>query len=136
MLLSSRSAYRPAFGGPDSDGVSVFRTHETRPGGVPSLLRGGGVLLTSAASLIGACRFTTASPMPRWNIPSAELLITEHTKIHSRSPVRSSPRPPPPDGTRAASAFTLGFAPRSHPRRTPGRRRPGGHWTGSQPHQA
>jgi len=121
--------------GPDSVGVSVFRTRETRPGWVPSLLRGGGVLPTSAASLVGACRFPAASPIPRWNVPSAELLITEHAKIHSRSPVRPSPRPPPPDGTRAASAFPLGFAPRGYPR-TPGWGRSRGHWTGSHPHQS
>jgi hypothetical protein len=54
---------------PDSVEVPVFRTHETRPGWAPSLLRGGGVLPTSAASLIGACRFPTASPIPRWNLP-------------------------------------------------------------------
>jgi hypothetical protein len=97
--LSSRSAYRTARRRPDSVGVSVFRTHETRPGWVPSLPRGGGVLPTSAASLIGACRFTTASPLPRCNLPPAELLITEHTKIHSRSPVRPFPCPSFPGGT-------------------------------------
>src|SRR5829696_2350996 len=32
--------------------------------------------------------------------------------------------------------FPLGFAPRSHPRRTPGRERSIGHWTGSRPRQA
>ena len=85
--------------GPDSVGVSVFRTRETRPGWVPSLPRGGGVLPISAASLIGACRFTTASPLPRCNLPPAELLITEHTKIHFRSPVRPFPRPSFPGGT-------------------------------------
>jgi hypothetical protein len=85
--------------GLDSVGVSVFRTHEMRPGWVPSLLRGGGVLPTSAASLVGACRFAAASPIPRWNLPPAELLITEHAKIHLRSPVRPSPRPSFPGGT-------------------------------------
>ena len=88
-------------GGPDSVGVPMFRTHEMRPGWVPPLPRGGGVLPTSAASPIGACRFPTASPIPRCNLPPAELLITGHTKIHSRSPVRSSPRPSPPGGTGA-----------------------------------
>jgi len=87
--------------GPDSVGVPMFRTHELRPGWVPPLPRGGGVLPTGAASPIGACRFPTASPIPRWNLPPAELLITGHTKIHSRSPVRSSPRPSPPGGTGA-----------------------------------
>ena len=102
-------------GGPDSVGVPVFRTCETRPGWVPSLLRGGGVVPATATSMTGACRFTTASPVPRCNIPSARVGITKHTKIHSRSPVRSSPRPPSPDGTRMASAFPLGFAPHGHP---------------------
>ena len=52
-------------GGPDSVGVPMFRTHEMRPGWVPPLPRGGGVLPTGAASPIGACRFPTASPIPR-----------------------------------------------------------------------
>jgi len=43
---------------------------------------------------------------------------------------RSSPRPRPPDGTRAASASTPGFAPRSYPRRTPRRRQAITHWPG------
>ena len=83
----------------DPVGVSVFRTHEIRPGWVPSLPRDGGAFPTSLASLIGACRFSTASPVPRWNLPPAELLITRHTKIHLRSPVRSSPRPSSPGRT-------------------------------------
>jgi len=37
---SSRSAYRPTEHGPDPDGVSTFRTHELRPGWVPSIPRG------------------------------------------------------------------------------------------------
>ena len=89
----------PPADGRTLSGFSVFRTHETRPGWVPSLPRGGGVLPTSAASLIGACHFTTASPLPRCNLPPAELLITEHTKIHSRSPVRPFPCPSFPGGT-------------------------------------
>ena len=52
-------------GRPDSVGVPMFRTHEMRPGWVPPLPRGGGVLPTGAASPIGACRFPTASPIPR-----------------------------------------------------------------------
>ena len=51
--------------GPDSVGVSVFRTCETRPGWVPSLLRGGGVLPATATSVTGACRFSATSPIPR-----------------------------------------------------------------------
>ena len=51
-------------GGLDSVGVPMFRTRETRPGWVPSLLRGGGILPTSWPSLVGACRFPAASPIP------------------------------------------------------------------------
>jgi hypothetical protein len=101
--------------GPDSVGVSAFRTCETRPGWVPSLLRGGGVVPVIVTSMTGACRFSTASPIPRWSIPSAGAGITKHTKIHSRSTVRSSPCPPSPDGARTASASSLGFAPHGHP---------------------
>ena len=68
--------------------------------------------------------------------------------VHSRSPItperpdaapeprstaasrRSSPRLRSPDGTGTASAFTPGSAPRSYPRRTPGRRRAIAHWPG------
>jgi len=93
----------------------------------------GGCLLYSGAAVF------SRPAQPLWSAPvasqrpalnpagtshRAELLITEHTKIHIRSPVRPFPRPPLPDGTRAASAFTLGFAPRGHPRRTPGQERP------------
>jgi hypothetical protein len=95
--------------GPDSVGVSVFHTRETRPGWVPSLLRGGGVLPTSAASLVGACRFSAASPAPRWNLPSAELLITKHAKIHSRSPVRHFPSPATPGWNESGFGFYPGL---------------------------
>ena len=50
--------------GPDSVGVPAFRTCEKRPGWVPPLLRGGGVLPAIATSMTGACRFSTASPLP------------------------------------------------------------------------
>ena len=43
------------------------------------------------------------------------------------------PSPVAPGWNGSASAFTLGFAPRSYPRRTPGRGRSHGHWTGSHP---
>jgi len=61
------------------------------------------------------------------HIPPAEVTITKHAEIHLHSPVRSSPRPPSPDGIATASAFTLGFAPCGYPRRTPRRGRSHGH---------
>jgi hypothetical protein len=78
---------------PDSVGVPAFRTCEKRPGWVPSLLRGGGVIPAIAISTTGACRFSTASPVPRLKPSIDGAGITKHTKIHSRSPVRPSPRP-------------------------------------------
>lgn len=56
---------KPPPGDPDPAGVPVFRTHEIRPGWVPPILRGGGVLPVSVGSLPGTCRFTTASPVIR-----------------------------------------------------------------------
>jgi hypothetical protein len=56
---------KPPPGGPDPAGVSVFRTREIRPGWVPPILRGGGVLPVSDGSLTGTCRFAAASPVIR-----------------------------------------------------------------------
>lgn len=78
---------------PDSVGVTVFRTHETRPGWVPSCTPGRRCPPDQRSLSDRRLPLHTASPIPRSNIPSAELLITEHTKIHLRSPVRPSPRP-------------------------------------------
>src|ERR1035441_1398053 len=50
---------------PDPAGVSVFCTYEIRPGWVPPVLRGDGVLPISAGSPTGTCRFTAASPVIR-----------------------------------------------------------------------
>jgi len=93
--------------------------------------------------------FRGQSLRPRWIIPSAGGTSTRRQREFTRfthhpgnrlaaSPEpgtpagsrRSSPRPPPPDGTRPASAFTPGFAPRSYPRRTPERRQALAHWPG------
>jgi len=94
--------------------------------------------------------FHGQSLRPRWNIPSAGGHFHEtSTRVHAIHPSpqarlatgprpgtpptgsrRSSPRPRPPDGTRAASASTPGSAPRSYPRRTPRRRQAITHWPG------
>lgn len=121
---------------------------KTRPGRALSLSRGRwcapGRRLSSGRHLPLCCG---QSLQPRWNIPSAGGTFTRRqreftpfthhpgvrlaaapepeTRAGSR---RSSPRPPPPDGTRTASASTPGSAPRSYPRRTPGRRRANAHW--------
>jgi hypothetical protein len=46
------------------------------------------------------------------------------------------PSPATPGWNGSSFGFPLGFAPRSHPRRTPGRGRSFGHWTGSHPHRS
>ena len=65
---SSRSAYRAA-SGPDPDGVSTFRTHEIRPGWVPSIPRDGGVLPAGRRSPAGACRLLSGQPCTPLNHP-------------------------------------------------------------------
>ena len=67
--------------------------------------------------------FTHVRPSP----PDSRMPPRDREADASR---RSSPRLLPPDGTRAASASSPGFAPRSYPRRTPGRRRANAHWPG------
>lgn len=85
VRLSSRSAYRPR---PDPDGVSTFRTHETRPGWVPSIPRGrrcpsGPATITDPRLpyLIGNV------PAPRHNDPSCEALLHEaSTRVQAIHP--------------------------------------------------
>jgi hypothetical protein len=60
----------PLPGGPDPAGVSVFRTREIRPGWVPPILRGDGVLPANVGSLAGTRRFTAASPVIRLMQPT------------------------------------------------------------------
>jgi hypothetical protein len=56
----------------DSDGVSVFRVVEIRPGWVLPLRRDGGVRTAGTASPAVTCRSTTADPVLRSRIPSPE----------------------------------------------------------------
>ena len=56
----------------DSDGVSVFRVVEIRPGWVLPLRRDGGVRTAGTASPTVTCRFSTANPVLRSRIPSPE----------------------------------------------------------------
>lgn len=106
-------------GGLDSVGVSVFRTRETRPGWVPSLLRGGGVVPATVTSMTGACRFSTASPVPRSSVPSCGGWDHEAYEDSLAFTRPAFPLPVTPGWDGGPSAFPLGFAPRSYPRRTP-----------------
>ena len=101
--------------GPDSVGVSAFRTCETRPGWVPSLLRGGGVVPAIAISMTGACRFTAASPLPPLQHPIGggwDHEAYEDSLAFTR-PVFPSPVVPGWNGDPSASS--PGFAPHGHP---------------------
>ncbi len=64
-------------------GYHVPRERDTTGVGAP-LLRDGDALPAGKESPTGACRFSTASPAPRWNIPSAEPKITKHHQGFSR----------------------------------------------------
>ncbi len=89
----SRSAYHHTPGRDGPDGVSTFRTHETRPGRVPALPRERRYPRDRRTSSVAACRFATArslsSPPPR---PDPGSCRNEASPlVHSRSPFRSSP---------------------------------------------
>jgi hypothetical protein len=88
----------PTNNGRDLDGVTAFRTHERRPGWVPSLPQG------RRCSFPTGPRLRPASAAPPRRVPATPLQhpiargsasrgINEGS---SNSPVRSSPRPPPP----------------------------------------
>jgi len=137
---SSRSAYRRRSAGPQR-GCRV--AHEQDPTGQGALLIPGTVVRSRPTTILrpAPAALLRLVPIPRWNIPSAWLTFTRRHQgfTHVRpSPQdgwlppsepgsvtasrRSSPRLSPPNGTRAASASTPGFAPRGYPRRTPRRR--------------
>jgi len=111
---------------PGPDGVSTFRAHKIRPGRAPSIPRGQrcshGRRFISAA----ACRLCQR-PGPATQVfhPSSWAFPDEASpRVHSRSPVRPSPRPvAPPDGTGALRLLPQA----SHPRQAgPARARRGG----------
>ena len=137
---SSRSAYRRRSAGPQR-GCRV--AHEQDPTGQGALLIPGTVVRSRPATILrpAPAALPRPVPIPRWNHPIGVVNLHEtSSRVHSRSPItprrpdaapepgnvtasrRSSPRLPPPNGTRAASASTPGFAPRGYPRRTPRRR--------------
>jgi hypothetical protein len=98
---SSQSAYRTPKTGSDLDGIVTFRTHETRPGRVPSIPRGLRCPHDRKASPTATRRITTTkslNPGPTTTNPGT--LITRHQpRVHTHSPVRSSPHLWPPGGT-------------------------------------
>ena len=92
---------------PDRDGVPAFRTHELRPGWVPSVPRGRRCSSRSEArSQPAPAALPRLVPSPRHDVPPCEALLHEASiKGLRSSPVRASPRPRPRGGTGGASAF-------------------------------
>ena len=81
---------------PDLDGVTAFRTHELRPGWVPSIPRGRWCSPGRVASPTGTRRFPAASPSIPPTTSHRRSPLHEASNEGSRhSPVRSSPRPRP-----------------------------------------
>ncbi len=90
--------------GPDLDGVTAFRTHELRPGWVPSLPRGRRCSPGQVVSLTGACRSTAASPsIPATSNPSTGPPLQGINEGSSNSPVRPFPSPAAAQTERAAA---------------------------------
>ena len=138
---SSRSAYRRRSAGPQR-GCRV--AHEQDPTGQGALLIPGTVVRSRPATILRPAPAALPRPVPMTPLDTSHRRWLTFTRRHQGFthvrpsprdgwlPPRSreaSPRPPvfssparPPDGTRAASASTPGFAPRGYPRRTPRRR--------------
>lgn len=128
---SLRLAYRTtAYDDADSVGVSVFRTCETRPGWVPSLLRGGGVIPTSETStdrrlpLLNGQPCTPATTSHRRGLGSRS--IRRFTCVHPSGPF---PLPVAPGWNEGPSAFPWA----SHPTVTRDARQGGNGSTDTEP---
>src|SRR5215510_22504 len=144
---SSRSAHRQQPAAGPQRGCRV--AHEQDATGQGTLFTPGTVVRSRPATTFRPAPAAFLRPVPAapLNHPIGEVHFHEaSTRVHAIHPSpqsrlatgpepetrpgsrRSSPRPPSPDGTRTASASTPGSAPRSYPRRTPGRRRANAHW--------
>ena len=111
----TRARIRTATGFPRSTRARCDR------GRAPPKPRDCGVLRQPERPATGACRFSAASPAPRWSFPSAGFEVTRHqqgfTCVHpSDLPLRLWF----PDGTGTLGLDHLSFAPRRYQRRTSG----------------
>ena len=99
---------------PDPDGVTAFRTHELRPGWVPSLPRGRRCSSRPPRRLLtGACRFAAASPSPRATPITG--LLTRHQRGFTQFTRPVFPSPVAARMERGPFGFPPGFAPHRHP---------------------
>jgi hypothetical protein len=111
---SLRSAYRARpKTHPDLDGVTTFRTHELRPGWVPSLPRGRRCSPGQVDSLTGACRSAAASPYhPAPTSHLTRLCLTRHQRGFTQF---TRPVFPSPAAARMERAAASAFPRASHP---------------------
>ena len=93
-------------GGPDRNGVTMFRTREARRGRVPSVPRGRGVRGGSGSGLPPVCPVIAVVINHRL---SATFDDAASAKVHSRSPGPSFPGPVPPDGSESPWASPACF---------------------------
>jgi len=118
---SSRSAYRPTEHEPDPDGVSTFRTHELRPGWVPSIPRGrrcspGLATITSPRlPLLNGTSLDPATTTHPCEAPLDEASTRVYAIHLSGLPLACGSRM-----ERAPLGFPPSFAPRPYERRTSG----------------
>ena len=120
VIPSSRSAYRARPSARTSTGLPRSARTSCDRGGCPLYPEDSGARPAGSPPRPAPAASQRQVPKPRHNIPSCEALLHgASTGVYSRSPVRSSPRPHPRDGTGSASA-----SPRaSHPAVTGSARR-------------
>jgi hypothetical protein len=111
---------RPTEPGSDPIGVAMLPAREIRPGWVLSTLRGCGAPTAGAGTPAAAGRLATAHPWT-WVLPPPPQAWDNgaSSRVHSRSPVRSSPLPVAPGWNGSPSALPPGFTPRRYQRRMP-----------------
>jgi hypothetical protein len=91
---------------PDPDGVSTFRTFETRPGWVPSLPRGRRCSPGQMPCPASACRFPAASPCTPHTHPTSGAPFYEASmRVHAIHPSGLPLACDPLDGTAGPWAF-------------------------------
>jgi hypothetical protein len=108
----------------DPIGVVTFRMHEIRPGWAPSVPRGRWCAPGQPNSPGRHLPPSSGRPLfSRLSHPASGSANDEaSSRIHLRSPVRPSPACDP-QAEQGSLGTSPGFAPRGHPRRTPGQGR-------------
>jgi hypothetical protein len=131
-----RSAYRAASGA-DPSGVSMFRTHETRPGPGALCTPGTAVPVRPRVNPVtAACRLATARSLPpRYRHPSRDVFLTRHQQgFTGVRPSRPFPSPVVPG--RNGDPWALPWAPHPAEQDPAARARAGTslrHWPGITP---